>query len=107
MVIAIAKYFGLPSTKNSSGDSVPVRGNEGAGVLRGSPKVLISTVTSTAWKLVKAIYGLKQASRVCERDLRRVRVLHRLSSIGVRPCPSRQDRLTVTACSCWSTWMTC
>ncbi|KAG2954696.1 hypothetical protein PC119_g27960 [Phytophthora cactorum] len=76
MVIAIAKYFGWPLDQLD---------------------VVTAFLRRTGWQLRLPGIGegdlRSQASfaRV-ERDLRRVRVLHRLSSIGVRPVPLRQDR---------------
>ncbi|KAG2759867.1 hypothetical protein PC116_g16654 [Phytophthora cactorum] len=88
MVIAIAKYFGWPL------DQLDVV----TAFLYGVMKEVVYCVVPEGvdldgdfdcLELVKAIYGLKQASRV-ERDLRRVRVLHRLSSFGLRPVPLHQ-----------------
>ncbi|KAG2859340.1 hypothetical protein PC115_g25756 [Phytophthora cactorum] len=70
MIIAIAKYFGWPLDQ-------------------------LDVVTAFLYGIMKELVfcAVPEASfaRV-ERDLRRVRVLHRLSSIGVRPVPLRQDR---------------
>ncbi|KAG2758438.1 hypothetical protein Pcac1_g29422 [Phytophthora cactorum] len=70
------------------------------------PKVFDLDGDFDCLELVKAIYGLKQASRVWNETFDEF-----VCSIGFKcrrsPVPLRQKSLTVTACSCWSTWMTC
>ncbi|KAG2758593.1 hypothetical protein Pcac1_g29290 [Phytophthora cactorum] len=91
MIIAIAKYFGWPL------DQLDVV----TAFLYGIMKELVFCAVPEGvdldgdfdcLELVKAIYGLKQASPRVERDLRRVRVLHRFQVSAFDPCPLRQDR---------------
>ncbi|KAG2953650.1 hypothetical protein PC118_g24940 [Phytophthora cactorum] len=110
MIIAIAKYFGWPL------DQLDVV----TAFLYGIMKELVFCAVPEGvdldgdfdcLELVKAIYGLKQASRVWNETFDEF-----VCSIGFQVSAFKYRRstrastsrsLTVTACSCWSTWMTC